>query len=138
MSLPACLIIEDRAFEGCSNLTSVNISNCTYIGNSAFYSCKNLTQINLSKCERICDSAFWSCPQLTTISLPVCSYIGSYAFNRCSALQSLYLLSTAVVSLGGYDTAIQNTPLSLSTYTGSFGSIYVPSSLLTAYKSARN
>lgn len=71
------------------------------------------------------------------MSLPVCSYIGSYAFEKCSALQSLYLLSTAVVSLDDSN-AMRSTPLSVSTYTGSFGSIYVPSSLLTAYKSARN
>lgn len=43
----------------------------------------------------------------------------------------------SVVPLGN-KSVFATTPMSLSTYTGSFGSIYVPASLVDAYKSATN
>ena len=42
-----------------------------------------------------------------------------------------------IVSLGNKN-AFYNTPMSKSTYTGSFGSIYVPASLVNSYKTATN
>ena len=49
----------------------------------------------------------------------------------------LYLLSTSVVTLSNKN-AFTLTPMSNSTYTGNFGSIYVPMSLVSAYKTATN
>ena len=67
----------------------------------------------------------------TTISI-----YGS-TFISCSQLTILKLYWPSVVTLGGV-TAFTNTPMSNSTYTGEFGSIYVPASLVDAYKSATN
>ena len=50
---------------------------------------------------------------------------------------SLYLLGSSLVILSNKN-AFSGTPMSLSTYTGSFGSIYVPASLLASYKAATN
>lgn len=62
--------------------------------------------------------------------------IGNYAFYSCRKLSSLYLMGSSVVSLGGTN-VFTYTPMSVSTYLGYFGSIYVPASLLTAYQAAR-
>ena len=53
----------------------------------------------------------------------------------CVTLTALYLLSTSVVTLANVN-AFTNTPISESTLTGDFGSIYVPESLVSAYQSA--
>jgi hypothetical protein len=45
---------------------------------------------------------------------------------------SLYLLGSSYVTMP--ERALLYTPMSNSTYTGSFGTIYVPSSMLASYK----
>jgi hypothetical protein len=47
------------------------------------------------------------------------------------------LYHSSVVTLSGA-AVFTSTPMSNSTYTGEFGSIYVPASLVDAYKSATN
>ena len=65
--------IGDRAFEGCSGLTSVTIGNSvTSIGRYAFYNCSGLTSV--------------------TIGNSVTS-IGNYAFFNCSGLTKLVSLA---------------------------------------------
>jgi len=49
----------------------------------------------------------------------------------------LQLGASSVATLNHVN-AFYSTPMSLSSYTGSFGSIYVPASLVNAYKSATN
>ena len=78
--------------------------------------------------------AFQYCSSLTTLSVPLCSSIGNYAFYGCSSFSTLYLASNSVVTLGG---------ASVFTYTqiyysSKYGSIFVPASLVDAYKSATN
>ena len=50
---------------------------------------------------------------------------------------SLFIDYSSVAKLSAVN-AFANTPMSNSTYTGSFGSIYVPASLVAAYQSATN
>jgi hypothetical protein len=63
--------------------------------------------------------------------------IYSSAFASCSKLTNLTLRYSFVVTLSNIN-AFTKTPMSLSTLTGSFGSIYVPASLVSAYKVATN
>lgn len=112
-------------------------SVATIVGNYAFTSCTSLTEARFPIASRVSASAFFSCTQLKKVVLDEANFVGSYAFNNCKALMSVVLLSSAVASLP-YTTAFDYTPMSKSTYTGSFGSIYVPASLVDAYKSASN
>jgi hypothetical protein len=50
---------------------------------------------------------------------------------------SLTLTNSSVAKLDDIN-AFGGTPMSTSSYTGSFGSIYVPASLVDVYKSATN
>jgi len=130
--------IGNYTFFNCTNLIYISIPNCSYIGGYAFAYCSNLSYISpIPNCSYIADHAFASCHNLSYVSLSNCSYIGSSAFQNCSKLESIYILSTKVPSLP-YSNTFTNTPLSKSTYLGTFGSIYVLSSLLNTFKTAKN
>lgn len=137
ISLPNCSNVSGYAFYDCSSLSSVSLPACTSLGESAFYYCSKLASISLPKCPQIKSYAFASCKILSTVTLPVCTSISNYAFQYCSSLTKLVLNYSSVVTLGG-SSAFRYTPMSVSTYTGSFGSIYVPASLVDSYKAATN
>ena len=164
VSFPVCSYIGIGVFQQCSSLTSVSFPVCSYIGNNAFYNCLSLTSANFPVCSFIGHNGFNKCISLTSVSFPVCSYIGNYAFSNCSRLTSadfgnnstiftcsiyasvftscitltnLTLRYSFVATLSNIN-AFTSTPMSLSTLTGSFGSIYVPSSLVASYKAATN
>ena len=118
-------------------VTEYDNSSIKSVGNFAFYGCYNLSSVNISKCTTIGNNAFAYCSKLTTANFPVCTSIGNNAFYSCSKLTSLTLGSTTVCTLSN-STAFYNTPMSNSTYTGNYGSIYVPASLVSAYKSSTN
>ena len=138
-NLPSCTYIDNGAFYYCISLTTVNASNCSYIGSSAFRACYSLNSVIFSSCSYIGSFAFTNCRSLSVISFPNCSYIGSYAFQSCYNLLSLYLMGSSIPSLVGIS-VFDSTPISnYTTSTGGvYGSIYVPSSLYTAYTTATN
>ena len=130
VDLPMCSSISAGAFFGCKSLTQVSLPVCSHIGNYAFQSCTSLTQVSLPMCRIIDGAAFYYCPSLTQVSLPVCSFIGEYAFYICSSLSIITIGYSSVCSLY-YSDVFQGTPIASGT-----GSIYVPASLVDAYKSA--
>ena len=94
------------AFQSCTNLTSVDLSNVTSsnvtsIGNnglySAFQSCTNLTSVDLSNVTSIGSSGlskvFYNCTNLTSVDLSNVTSISntglSNAFQNCTSLTSL-------------------------------------------------
>lgn len=81
--------------------------------------------------------AFMSNWWLSAASFPAVSYIGSSAFCGCEQLISLYLMGSSVCSL--YNTGcFTSTPIAGYSYeAGCYGSIYVPASLYSAYRSAQ-
>ena len=105
--------IGDRAFFGCSNLTSVTLpDSVTQIGERAFSGCRSLTSITIPDgvtqigsfwgCSslisiiipdgvtQIEDGAFGSCSSLTSITIPESvTQIGDRAFSYCSSLTSI-------------------------------------------------
>lgn len=166
VNFPACTRIETSAFYYCSSsLSYVNFPACSYIGTAAFDTCRSLTSVNFPACEYIDRYAFQYCSSLTDIDFPVCMSIGYSTFRNCSSLTSaefgssisrtinariysaaftncsklttlkLHWLSVATLSNAN---AFTSTPMSVSTLTGTWGSIYVPASLVDAYKSATN
>ena len=107
IELPSTLeMIGNYAFEDCSGLTEVVLSNCTSlisIGHGAFYNCSGLTEVDLSNCislENIGLEVFCYCSSLATIDLSDCISLISieqFAFRYCSTLTNIIL--TNCVSL---------------------------------------
>ena len=103
--------IGNRAFNGCSNLTSITIPNSvTSIGDSAFRYCTSLTSIGSvgsgasveipSGVTSISESLFDSCSNLTSIDIPnSVTSIGDSAFNYCRGLTSC-TIGSGVTSIG--------------------------------------
>ena len=154
VSLPVCSYIGNNAFEYCTSLSQVSLPVCTRVMNYIFQNCKSLTQISLPVCSSIGVGAFWGCRSLAQVSLPVCSYISIYAFYNCTSLSQVSLpmcntidgnafqgcTSLNIITLGyssicrlGDSNVFTNTQI-----TSSKGSIYVPTSLVDSYKSAKN
>jgi hypothetical protein len=167
VSFPACQTIETYAFASCSNLQKAYFPVCSKCLNNAFGNCKKLTEVYLPLVSSIYTTTFSGCTSLNTVSpFTECAYVAGNAFNNCNyisvlsfpklksfqgtayntstfykcyRLLSLYLLSNAVVTLGNSG-IFNSTPIAgYTNYTsGVYGSIYVPSSLLTSYKAATN
>ena len=94
--------IGDRAFYGCSELTSVTIPNSvTSIGESAFYGCSGLTSAIIgNSVKSIGESAFDSCSGLTSVTIGnSVTSIGQEAFCGCSGLTSV-TIGNSVTSIG--------------------------------------
>ena len=86
----------ESCFEGCSNLTSINLpSSITSLGSSCFSGCSSLTSINLpSNITSLGSSCFGGCSNLTSINLPSSiTSLGDYCFSGCSSLTSIELPS---------------------------------------------
>ena len=137
ISFPECTTIGGNAFAYCISLQSVSFPKCTTISHYAFQSCISLTSISFPKCTTISYSAFISCTSLQSVVFLKCTLIDRSAFDNCTSLQSIYLLASSICTLSA-TTAFYNTPISNSTYLGYFGSIYVPASLVSNYKTATN
>lgn len=130
--------IGSNRFNDWSNIHIVDLPACAYIGERAFEGCENLAQVNIPSCEIIEMMAFMDCRSLTTVSLSACIGIDFYTFANCQMLISIYLMGSSVVSLSDSD-VFHLTPIAgYSDYAGQYGSIYVPSTLLSAYQSASN
>ena len=119
-------------------LTSYTNSRVSNIGNYTFASCTSLTTVSFPKVTTIGYSAFINCTKLTTASFPAATTIGSGAFSKCYNLKSLYLTGSSLCKLSNSN-AFSSTPIGgYSTSAGTYGSIYVPASLLASYKAATN
>ena len=146
--------IGSYTFRNCSSLTTCIIGNgVTSIGDNAFRECTRLTSINLpSGLTNIGSHTFRLCSSLTSIDIPnSVTSIGSYTFRNCSSLTTC-IIGNGVTSIGTYVfrdctnlqfvTIKATTPPTLSN-ANSFNNtnncpIFVPSSSVSAYKSANN
>ena len=124
--------IGNSAFGSCFLLSQVSLPMCSYIGEAAFNECKSLSQISIPMCSYIGSYAFRYCDSLKQVSLPKCSYIGNYAFLFCYELNTITIGYSGICSLNNIS-AFEHTQITSST-----GDIYVPASLVNAYKSAKN
>ena len=84
--------IGERAFDGCSGLTSITLpESVTEIGEFAFSDCSGLTSITLSdRITKIGDGVFCGCSHLTSMVLPnSVAEVNSMAFVGCDNLTSI-------------------------------------------------
>ncbi len=106
-------VIYDKAFEGCSELTSITIPNkVVYVGKDAFKNCSGLERVNASSIEDWCKVTFKSNPllyadhlyindsELTELTIPSSvTEIKDDAFCGCGGLTSL-TIPDGVTSIG--------------------------------------
>lgn len=86
--------IADRAFSGCSTITSVALPNTlTSLGEAAFHRCQNLGEITLPEgITELRASLFDGCTSLKSVLLPdKLTSIQSSVFSRCSSLVSIVI-----------------------------------------------
>ena len=98
------------AFDDCSTLTSIAITNAvTAIGKYAFSCCYNLMSVTLPDgVTNIGNAAFENCSSLTSINIPDgVTTIGSAAFWDCDSLTSI-IIPDSVTYIG--PSAFQSTP----------------------------
>ena len=135
VNLPDCVSLALGTFENCTTLSSINLPNCEFLQNYAFAGCSNLPSINLPNCNTVRNLAFMNCPSLTTINLPNCSYIGNSLFHGDvdsgypSKILYIGTSISTVCELGGMFDVVNP---------GNISAIYVPMSLVDAYKTAKN
>ena len=93
--------IENYAFDGCSDLTSIVIPNSvTSIGRYAFWCCSRLTGVVIgNSVTSIGEQAFRGCSGLISIEIPnSVTSIGREAFYDCSRLTSV-VIGSSVTSI---------------------------------------
>ena len=94
--------ISERAFTGCSSLTSVIIPDSVIsVGGGAFSGCTSLTSVMLpNSVTNINEGVFGGCTSLTNITIPdSVESIGDRAFYGCSSLASI-AFSDSLTSIG--------------------------------------
>ena len=133
VDFPLVTSIDVSAFYGYDALTKANFPQATSIGANAFCYCQALSSVNFPLVTSIGSGAFGSCQALSTVNFPQATSIGSQAFYNCQALTALILRNTEKVCVLNNVNALTNTPIKSGT-----GYIYVPASLLDAYKTATN
>ena len=96
--------IADQAFEDCSGLVGITISNdVKSIGAAAFHNCTGLTSIVIPDGVTSIESdAFFGCSNLANVTLSnTLTNIAPYAFKDCSSLTSI-AIPDGVQTIGNY------------------------------------
>lgn len=147
------LIIGSYAFLECNSLQTVSVSYCKELCDGAFKNCTKLKNIYIGDIEQNFGSqAFKNCTALSVASvgvtdnlvgLPIQAFEGcsslhtvyisgrcaptieSSCFKDCISLMSVYIDGAAGMNMQIFSGAFQNTPLTTSSLTGAYGSIYV-------------
>ena len=91
------------AFEGCSNLTSVNIPNIESVPARMFKDCSSLITVNLPVSVREIGALAFSGSALQAIAFPeLLADIGEYGFAGCEQLTRIDFTGTNIRSIGKY------------------------------------
>lgn len=96
---------------------------------------KTIVKYSNSNITSIGNRAFYFCTKLTSIDLPNITNIGDNAFEYCEKLSNIIIRTNAVCAIpsSSSSTPFKNTPIESGA-----GYIYVPSSLVDAYKTNSN
>lgn len=130
ISFPACVSIDSFAFESCKSIAKLDFPEVVSLSNGAFRWCSSISEVNFPKCQIVSADAFSGCYGITKASFPACTYIGSQAFNDCSKMSALILAGSILCSLSN------SNAFTWAYITSTRGNIFVPASLVAAYKSA--
>ena len=150
INLPKCKSLGNYVFQNCRSLIYFNLPLCEYVGYGALYNCLALQSFDLPKCSYICDYAFFSCQKLSLINLPKCKSLGGYACYQCSSISTIKIPVCSYISYCTFQSCTNlkevylNSVTSVTTiasdtfsYCPNLTSVYVPSSLVDAFKTAQ-
>ena len=148
IDLPKCKRMIQNDFNLCQNLQNINLPQCDYLGPNTFTNCVNLKSIDLPLCTTVGAWAFSYCFGMSSVSLPMCKYVGPNAFNFTKALSSVNLPVCSRIDSNAFADGIIETLVlgyysvvtipAIGIFTGNIPSIYVPASLVKAYKADPN
>lgn len=81
--------IVSGAFDGCTNLKTIDLSFVTEIRENAFRGCSELIELSSTSIESIGDNAFEGCTKLSTVAIDMVKSIGNEAFKGCVRLTTI-------------------------------------------------
>lgn len=137
VSLPNCLTLKGYAFHGCAKLSNIYFPALKTIRFSAFRNCLSITEFitGPSFDSRIDQSTFEGCTGLTKADFYHINSLGISGYGlACANLTTLIIRNTDIVPPL---TATAFGPTTTKMNTGE-GEIYVPASMVDAYKAAAN
>ena len=88
-----------RAFEGATNLTTVNLKNLYLVDDYAFTKCINLTSVTFENVRTLDVCAFQNCTELTELSLSGVTSYKTMVFNGCTKVTDLVVDTGSSVSI---------------------------------------
>ena len=91
------------AFYGCTQLTSINLTNATFIGQEAFLGCTNLVDIKIPMVTDISMRSFYRCKGITKLEMYSATSIGSEAFYNCSGITMVDTMELADISTNAFN-----------------------------------
>lgn len=138
LDLPKCYRASSSSFTFgyMTGLLEANLPNLSYVTSTyLFANCSALQKINIPKIVDLPSLAFSQCSSLQSLSLKACGIIYPNAFAGCTSLSAIYLHNRTDLSSSA---TLASTPMSLSSYLGYFGSIYVKKHQLSRFQTATN
>lgn len=125
----------DYAFQNCPSLKNVNLPKAIYIGSFSHENNTSLESVSYPSAATIYRTAFKGCTNLKKVDIGVTmSFAGQNAFQDCSSFDTFILRGNEVSALSN----INNFNGGAFNEGGTGGTIYVPSALIEAYKTATN
>ena len=144
IDIPLVTIINDYTFQYCNKLVYIDLSSVSLIKTGAFAECGSLISITLPEVISLYSSAFQDTFKLTEVYTPKLTYIDNTAFFSCYSLVKIFISQKDQIcnlAYGGFRDCYHLDGVQHSTYNPQGlkdGYIYVPASLLSQYKVARN
>jgi hypothetical protein len=134
LSFPNVTTARDGCFAFCNNLKELNVPNLVTLYKKGqttphFHSCASLEYVYLPKLTVTPSQCFISCTNLKTVIFDSIITLGGYTFQSCKNLQTVVIRQNEKVCSLGANT--------FNGYTFT-GTIYVPDTLVEAYKSETN
>lgn len=86
------LEIKTACFEGCTNLTSINLKNVTTT-NGGFRNCSSLVEVHMPRITGITQSLFQNCTSIVQLYLPSAASVAIWGASGCTSLEELILPS---------------------------------------------
>jgi hypothetical protein len=125
--LPKLLSVNGGVFDGCEDLTSVEIPIARDVGIEAFKSCTSLISIELPSVRYVMENAFYGCSSLKSVYLPNVESLSNNVIEGCTNLGSLSLSTFDNIQLN-YDGLYY---MDVSMYGHTFDNFYSESCTLT-------